>query len=72
MPFLLPPNCPAAETALKGVAERDREDAVQEAWVAYLEGGDPAKAIETFARQERRHRKMMRTGIPIDDISKAR
>jgi hypothetical protein len=34
----------------------DREDAVQEAWVAHLEGRNPARAVATYAQRERRHR----------------
>ena len=35
----------------------DREDAVQEAWLAALEGRNPARAVNTFAQRERRYRK---------------
>ena len=34
-----------------------KQDAVQEAWVAYLEGRDPARAVNTFGVRERRHAK---------------
>ena len=34
----------------------DRADAVQEAWVAHLEGRNPARAVATYAQRERRHR----------------
>lgn len=44
---------------LRLVVEWDREDAVQEAWLALLEGRDPARAVNTFARRERRHRRRM-------------
>lgn len=37
----------------------DREDAVQEAWLARLEGRNPARAVNTFAQRERRHRQRM-------------
>ena len=37
----------------------DREDAVQEAWLARLEGRSPARAVNTFAQRERRHRQRM-------------
>ena len=36
---------------------RDREDALQEAWLAALEGRNPARAVNTFAQRERRHRR---------------
>lgn len=42
---------------LRLVVGPDREDAVQEAWVALLEGRDPARAVNTFARRERRYRR---------------
>ncbi len=35
----------------------DREDAVQEAWLAALEGRNPARAVNTYAQRERRHRR---------------
>ena len=37
----------------------DREDAMQEAWLAKLEGRSPARAVNTFAQRERRHRQRM-------------
>ncbi|MBX3751879.1 MAG: hypothetical protein KF897_17510, partial [Opitutaceae bacterium] len=38
----------------------DREDATQEAWLAHLQGRNPARAVNTFAQRERRHRKRQR------------
>lgn len=38
----------------------DREDAAQEAWLAHLQGRNPARAVNTFAQRERRHRKRQR------------
>ena len=35
----------------------DREDAVQEAWLAALEGRNPARAVNTYSQRERRHRR---------------
>jgi hypothetical protein len=35
----------------------DREDALQEAWLAALEGRNPARAVNTYAQRERRHRR---------------
>ena len=34
---------------------RYRDDALQEAWLAHLEGRDPAAAVSNFVRGERRH-----------------
>lgn len=42
---------------LRLVPDGQREDAVQEAWLAYLSGCDPAKAVNTFSRRERRRRR---------------
>lgn len=39
----------------------DREDAVQEAWLAAIEGRNPARAVNTFAQRERRHRQRVKT-----------
>lgn len=38
----------------------DREDAMQEAWLASLEGRRPARAVNTFAQRERRYRQRVR------------
>ena len=35
----------------------DREDALQEAWLAALEGRNPARAVNTYSQRERRHRR---------------
>ena len=62
------PNTPfAAKLALElrlcpGI---DREDAVQEAWLAALEGRNPARAVNTFAQRERRHRRR-ETALGVD------
>ncbi|MBI5864854.1 MAG: hypothetical protein HZB38_10160 [Planctomycetes bacterium] len=42
---------------LRLVPDAHREDAVQEAWLAYLSGRDPARAVNTFGRRERRRRR---------------
>ncbi len=55
---MLPPNCP--KSALSRVKPQDRDDAIQEAWVAYLEGKNPAKAIEKYRKAEAYyHQKMV-------------
>jgi hypothetical protein len=43
-------------TELRFVNPKDREDAVQEAWLAHLEGRNPARAVATFAQRLRRDR----------------
>ncbi len=61
MPSLLPqtdrPDRLKLELAL--CPSCDREDAMQEAWLAKLEGRSPARAVNTFAQRERRHRQRM-------------
>ena len=59
-PVLPPVASPARlDLELRLVPQRDREDAVQEAWVAFLAGDDPARAVNTFSRRERRLRQRM-------------
>jgi hypothetical protein len=41
----------------------DREDAIQEAWLAHLEGRNPARAVNTFAQRERRIRRRHATRL---------
>lgn len=41
---------------LRFVRAADRDDAVQEAWLAHLEGRDPAKAVSAFRHRLRRRR----------------
>jgi len=41
---------------LQFVPQEDRADAVQESWLAFLTGGDPVGAMNSFARRERRWR----------------
>lgn len=50
------PDSKPLRLELKFVNPQDREDAVQEAWLAHLEGRNPARAIATFAQRLRRHR----------------
>lgn len=52
---MLPDNAPLL-IELRFVNPHDREDAIQEAWVAHLEGRNPARAVATFAQRLRRHR----------------
>jgi hypothetical protein len=46
----------ALHTEMRYVRAEDRPDAVQEAWVAHLEGRNPARAVATFAQRLRRQR----------------
>ena len=47
---------------LRLVPAQDRADALQEAWVAHLEGRNPAQAVNTYARRQRRRRRLT-TGL---------
>lgn len=51
------------ERELRMVQLRDRDDAVQEAWIAHMEGRDPAKAVHAFRERQRRHRAREMTGV---------
>jgi len=51
------------EPKLAFIPLADQEDAIQEAWLAHLEGRDPESAMNTFAVRERRHRLREQTGI---------
>jgi len=42
---------------LQFVPDEDRADAVQESWLAFLRGGDVIRAVNSFARRERRWRR---------------
>jgi len=55
----LPPTCDAdrLEAELQFLPMADRDDAVQESWLAYLAGLDPIRALKGFARRERRWRR---------------
>ena len=46
---------------LRLVPAQDRADALQEAWVAHLEGRNPMQAVNTYAKRQRRRR--MATGL---------
>jgi hypothetical protein len=49
-----------AELAL--VPTKDREDAAQESWVAFLDGRDPVRAVDTFVHREKRFRRQNLSG----------
>lgn len=61
-----PPNTSAAD--FQKYPLRFRADAVQEAWVAYLEGGDPLAGASKFASRERRFEKRHRSIDHLDEI----
>jgi len=58
MSTAVPPSQQPGRVALelRFVRGADRDDAVQEAWLAHLEGRDPAKAVSAFRHRERRRR----------------
>ena len=69
MPVELPPLAPEVlaqlEGALRRVPSRFREDAYQQAWLAYLEGKNPISAVENYATKERLHE---RREVPLSQL----
>jgi len=65
----LPPTADASHLALelRLVRASDKDDALQEAWVAHLEGRNPARAVNTFAQRElrRRRREMAKSDMQL-------
>ena len=53
---------------LRLVPRTEREDAIQEAWVAFLAGNDPVRAVNTFIRRRRRARRRM-TGVAVPELN---
>lgn len=47
---------PDLERELRFVSGPEREDAVQEAWLAHLEGESATNAVSRYRHQERRRR----------------
>lgn len=56
---MLPPtrDTDGLKVELRLVPKRLREDAAQEAWLAYLSGRDPKRAVNNFIHRERRREK---------------
>ena len=50
-------NMLGLEAEVACLPKDDREDALQEAWLAHLSGRSPARAVGAFAKRERRHRR---------------
>jgi len=50
------PNGNRLALELRMTSSSDRADAAQEAWLAHLQSRDPAVAVNTFNKRERRHR----------------
>lgn len=65
-PLLLTPTCSRKlRTEMQFVKPQDRPDALQEAWLAQLEGRDPARAVGTFAQRLRRERTRVQVSSPL-------
>lgn len=47
----------ALDREMRFVPKSAREDALQVAWVAFLSGSDPGRAVNTWWQAERRHRR---------------
>jgi len=55
---LLPPcNFKRAWRLIRRTHPSDKEDAMQEAWLAHLQGDDPCRGIDRFRDKERRRQK---------------
>lgn len=66
MDYSLPPidRITDLKSELAQVPKRHRDDAVQEAWLAHLEGRDSVKAIAAYRMRELRHE---RRTVPLQD-----
>jgi hypothetical protein len=62
MDYVFPPveNVDQLKAELSTIPVRHRDDAVQEAWVAHLEGRDPLQAMHTWSLKEKRAEKRAR------------
>ena len=56
-------------TELRFVSPMDRDDAIQEAWLAYLEGRDPARPVATFAQRLRRARQRTLVSSRVTELA---
>ena len=54
-PPLVPPRLAKLKAELRLVPRRHREDALQEAWLAHLEGRNPINAVVGYKNAEARH-----------------
>jgi hypothetical protein len=70
MPLPLPivPKTGPLLTELRFVKPQDRDDAVQEAWLAHLEGRNPARAVATYAQRLRRDRQRTVVSSAVTDL----
>ena len=68
LPPLTPKRLAALRLVLSATPERHREDAIQEAWVAYLEGRDAARAANRYQMNELRYE---RRHIPFSQLDEA-
>jgi len=66
LPTLL--DSAALQTELRFVNPKDRDDAIQEAWLAHLEGRDPARAVATFAQRLRRDRQRTLVSSAVTEL----
>lgn len=57
---VLPPGL--SERDVAAIPARDREDAIQEAWLAHLEGRPPLSGAYTYVKKERLFRRRHCTG----------
>jgi len=61
---ILPPGL--GRLSLLRTPKRHREDAYQQAWVAFLEGRDPTNELRKYVRHELQHEEQM---IPFSQLA---
>ena len=61
----LPPNL--KQSTIDSLPARHREDAIQEAWVAYLSGKSPNAAAKNYVAKETKHEKRTTPASQLHD-----
>ncbi|OQB82383.1 MAG: hypothetical protein BWX88_04015 [Planctomycetes bacterium ADurb.Bin126] len=61
--YLYPPSMSVRD--FRFVPARLREDAIQEAWVAYLEGHNPRRQVQRFVQRHRRWERRQKPGSQL-------
>lgn len=68
----LPPvkNLDRLKRVLQLVPDQERDDAINEAWIAHLDDRDPVQAVDTYRVRESRHRQRQTPSV-IEDTDTA-
>jgi hypothetical protein len=68
MGYDLPPTreCDRLRKELRLVPAELKADAVQEAWLAHLQGECPVQAVKTYAQRERRRQQKERAAAKVE------